>query len=487
MSVSYTQLKGGIDVTSPPNAANPGSGLVAINYVTPDTGGYRSLRGYSLLGSGAPPGTGDILGVKVWNSDVYAIREVGGNGTLYKLVSDVWTSVGTGLPLGRYEFAIGNFFAVSSSENLFMVCEAGKPWKFDGTTLTEITLAQAGAKFIEVYSNHLFLGFKLGSVQWSAIGDPDDWQAANGAGELGISDEFTGFSVAPQALVLGGADSIKVLYGTSAADFNVSYFAQNAGINPYTMSVVGTAPMFKTSKGLSSLSAVQAYGNFAMGDWAKQVGPLFEGKGLPSCSMAVRGLNQYRLYYPDGTGIVATFVGQSLVGITTTVFPDNTLLCSTGPLGDGTDLSVFADDAGQVFQLDTGTDFAGTPINTYLTTAYNNFGSPTTRKRFRRIFLDVVSKSAIQLNVLPSYDFGAERVPRHRVLFKETLAAGGLWDFSTWDNFAWGSPLLDMSQLRLVGTAANLGLVINSSSTTDLPHTILGYTTHFDVRRLNRA
>lgn len=487
MSVSYTQLRGGIDVTSPPNAIDPGRSLVAINYTTPDTGGYRSLAGYTLLGAGAPTGTGNILGLAVWNEDIYCIRESGGNGVLYKLVAGVWTGVGSGLPIGRYEFVVGNFFALAASENLFMVCAAGKPWKYDGTTLSEISTAPTGAKFIDIHANHLFIGIEAGSVQWSATGDPDDWTALNGAGELGVSDKVTGLGSISQALVIGGQTSIKVLYGSSVADFTVSDFARNAGIAEYTMAVVGTLPIFKTTKGLSSLNAVQAYGNFAMGEWANQVAPIFRAKGAPSCSMASRNSNQYRLYYPDGTGIIATFAGQNLVGITTIIIPDNITLCATGDAISGTDINVFADDAGQVFQLDTGTTFNGLAINTYLSMAYNHFGAPTMRKRFRRIFLDVVSESAIQLNVLPTYDFGAEKVPRHRVLFKDTLAAGGIWDFATWDAFAWGSPILDMSQLRLVGTGANLGLVINSSSTTDLPHTILGYTTHYDPRRLNRA
>jgi hypothetical protein len=487
MSTAYVQFKGGMDLVSPGNAIDPGRCLIAINYEAADTGGYRSIAGYTRLGGSAPAGSGSILGLAIWKGDVYCIRQTTTTADLFKLAAGAWVSVGTGLPIGRYEMIAGNFFAMASSENLFMVCEAGRPWKFDGTTLSEITNAPTGAKFIGIHSNHLFLGFAVGSVQWSAIGDPDDWTAANGAGETGISDTLTGFANVTGALVIGGGDSIKVLYGSSAQDFAVKDYATNVGITPYTMASVGTTPVFKTSKGMSSLQAVQSYADFSMGDWATHVDPIFRGKAAPTCCLASRNRNQYRLYFADGTGVIATFAGQQLVGITTIAYPEAVTLCATGDASDGSDLNVFTNDTGDVFQMDTGTHFNGANINTYLTTAYNHMRAPTVRKRFRHLYLDVQSDSANILSVLPSYDFGNERIPRHRVLFKDTLASGGLWDFDTWDAFSWGTPLLDMAHMRLTGTATHIGLVINSSSAEAAPHTLHGYTVHFDQRRLQRG
>lgn len=487
MKTAYVRFTGGMDLTSPGNAIDPGRCLVAINYEAAETGGYRSIQGYQLLGGEAPAGSGPVLGLAVWKSVVYAVRQNGETATLYKLDSGVWSPVGSGLPIGRYDFVVGNFYALATSENLFMVCSQGKPWMFDGTELTEVTDAPAGAQFISIYSNHLFLGFAQGSVQWSATGNPNDWSAAGGAGEVGMSDSMTGFANVPGALVLGGGDSIKVLYGSSAEDFNVKDFANSVGITPYTMASVGTYPIFKTNKGLSSLQAVQSYADFSMGEWATHIDPLFREKGAPTCCMASRNRDQYRLYFSDGTGVIATFAGQQLVGITTIAYPEPISLCATGDAEDGSDLNVFADESGNVYQMDKGTSFNGASINTYLSTAYNHLKGPSLRKRFRHLYLDVASDSSVRISVLPSYNFGDERIPRHRVLFKDTLAAGGLWDFNSWGDFSWGTPLLDMSHLRLTGTATHLGLVINTSSSTSEQHTLHGYTVHFDQRRSNRG
>ena len=488
MSQQYTALKGGLDLLSQPNTIDPSRSLVAINYETPDTGGYRSIKGYESLG--APAGEGAVLGLTVWDDTVFAIRSNGTDGELYRydFENTAWVTCGSGLPIGeRYDFTVANFLA-TDAEVLYFVCKAGKPWKWNGTTLTEITAAQAGASFITSHANHLFIGFREGSVQFSSLGEPDQWDATTGAGEIGVSDRLNGFTkVQGGSLVIGCEDTIQVLYGSGAADFELKELSSGVGVSPYTMQSIGTMPMFKTAKGLTSLQAAQVYGDFQMGDFAKAIAPLFKDKAKPTCSMASKNNNQYRLFFADGTGIYATFVGETLSGITTTSFPHGVELAASGNDSNGGDLNVFADADGNVYRLDQGTSFDGLPINTYLTLAYNHFSNPVLRKRFRRAIFDLVANSAVQISVLPSYDFGNERVPRHRVLFKDTLAQGGLWDFDNWDSFAWGSPLLDMSSMRLTGSGTHVSFVVNTSSTTAKQHTIHGYTTVYEARRISRG
>jgi hypothetical protein len=496
VKTEYTRLGGGLDLVNNPNSVNPGRSILSINYDTPITGGYRSVKGYELLGGGPPSGTDPVLGVAVWQGKVYCIRESAGTGHLYRLDSGSWTDVGSGLALARHDFVSGNFYALASSENLFMV-GGGKPWKFDGTTLSEITAAPSGATFIDIHANHLFLGIPAGSLQWSELGNPDGWTAAGGAGELGVSDRITGLAqVAGGVLVIGGEESIKLLYGSSVDNFEVRDFSSNAGIASHTIATIGTTPVFKSSTGLTSLSTVQAFADFQFGSWAQEIAPLFRLQDAePVAAIALKNANEYRLYWESGLGVVATFNGETPVGISTTIFPDAITLAATGnDLEPGRDLTVFADDAGNVFRLDSGTSFAGEEIKTYLALGYNHFGGPSVRKRFRHLYLDVLADSAVDLYVLPSFNLGSSLIPRHLVAEAVTpeaiitaLSAGGLWEFDRWGEFAWGTPILDMTHLWLAGTATHLGLVINTASTTAEQHTIHGYTTHFDVRRLRRG
>ena len=488
MNTPYTPIGSGLNLTAPPNQMDPGAALLCVNYETPDTGGYRSISGYQLFGDGEVPGTGPILGLTVFQGKAFAIRVNGSVARLCYSDGASWTTVSGNLPIGTYRFASGNFYALASSESLFMVCDQGKPWKWDGSALTEISDAMSGAAFIEVHTNRLFLGFEAGSIQYSSLGDPAGWDAVSGgAGEIGVSDSVTALSSTIGVLVIGCKNSIQLLYGETDSDYVRKDYARGAGITADTMAVLGTTPIFKSERGLTSLQAVQTFGDFEMGDWARHVAPFFESLASPVCTMISRSRNQYRMFFSDKTALLATFSGSKLAGITSAAYPDAVTKCASGDDEQGGELSVFADDAGQVFRMDTGTSFNGQAINTYLTLAYNHFGSPVVRKRFRRAYLDIQAQDAIDISLLPTFDFGDERIPRHGVQFTQALAAGGLWGIDTWGGFAWGTPILDMRNIHIAGSGTHLGVVISTSSVTAKPHTLLGYTAQFDARRLKRG
>ena len=88
---------------------------------------------------------------------------------------------------------------------------------------------------------------------------------------------------------------------------------------------------------------------------------------------------------------------------------------------------------------------------------------------------------------MPQFDFGDESIARHLVLFKKAVAKGGQWGISRWDEFAWGSPLIDQMLIDIDGSAAAINFIVNTSSATAKPHIISGYTTHYDSRRVIRG
>lgn len=475
-------------MVSNPNMMNPGSAILAINYTTPITGGYRAVSGYHLLGGAPPAGTGPILGLCVWHGDVFCIRENAGTGTLYKLTGGSWVSVGTGLEVGLHEFASGTFQALAASEALYMV-GGGKPWVWDGTSLSEIVAAPSGGSYIAVHANHLVVGLPSGSVQWSEMGDPTSWDAAGGAGELGAADAVTGLAAAAGGvLVIGCRDTIKLLYGSSVDDFVVRTHSENAGVKPRTMRAMGAMPVFQSSLGLTSLEAVQSYANFAFGSWARAVKPLLSNQSAdPIGAVSLKQENQYRLYFPSGLVLVATFNGTQPVGITTLLYPDAPTLVASGDSADlRSDVTVFADSQANIYLTDAGTSFNGQDIRTVLALAYNHFGHTTLRKRMRRLWLDIEAESPAELFVLPSYNLGND-IARAPVAVMQALTAGGLWDFDRWGEFAWSTPMLDMHPMMLSGSATHIGPVVNSSSSVALPHTIRGYTVQFDPRRESRG
>lgn len=87
----------------------------------------------------AVPGSGSVLGVCVYRSEVYAVRNVadGTSATMWKSSATGWTSVKMGLyPGGTYKFEVANFSGASTTVAMFGCNGRGRLFKWDGTTFT---------------------------------------------------------------------------------------------------------------------------------------------------------------------------------------------------------------------------------------------------------------------------------------------------------------------------------------------------------------
>lgn len=488
--IHYTPFDGGVDLITPATQIKPGRILACLNYECPVQGGYRAIDGYSQIGD-AVPGEDDILGVAVYDGTYHAIRKETGVSTagFWKWTGSAWSKVVGGMPLGRYTFDVAAFKAVSSSRELFMQADnaTGKPWKYNGVTCAEIAAAPAGGKFIKAHAFHLIIGFEDGSLQWSEIGDPTLWGALGGAGELGVSDNIVGLSsTAGGVLIVFCRDSIHPLYGTSAADFTLKRLTSNAGAKAYTVADMAI-PFFVGDRGMTSLQAVQEYGDFAVGDWGRFVEPLFTQQGFtPYAAVVSKRKNQYRVFNATGKGVYATVAGAEVRGITLVQFAHNIRAMGGGEFDDGTEALLFGDDTGAVYLLDDGDDFAGEDINSWIVTAFNHAKAPTVRKRFRRIYLDIDAADGVSFNVLPQFDGGNDDIARHRVAAIDCSAIGGLWGVANWDEFSWSGALFDRRGISIAGTATSIGFLIQSARNGTGAHTVTGYTMHYEPRRLRR-
>ena len=493
----YTPIIGGLDLSSSPMMVDPGRALLAVNYQCDENGNPQSIPGYTAFG-GTVPGSGDILGVTIYDNQYYAVREDTGVAKLY--VSDGasnWTEVvptaGT-LGVGKYSFAIGAFSATDDPK-LFMQCEGvGKPWVYDGTDLTQIAHAQApdGGSFLIVHAEHLFVAHARGSIVHSVLGDPENW--GTGAGEIGCSDTITGLATLPGGLLAVLCDSsIRNLYGTGTSSWELKRYSRT-NVRKYSAQAVGATAVFQTPSGITGLHAAETYGDFAMGGWGKAVNDLFRASVTATASCTLTTQDQYWLFTGD-TALIIRFYEGGGAGITTASFPDVIKAADTGlikaadtGLINDTEQMIMGDDSGKVYLYDNdATSFNGANIATTLVTTYNFFKSPTVQKRFRRAFLDIQSKTAKEIAVLPQFDWGHEDISRHLLLIKNALAEGGMWDVARWDEFAWSTPIVDQSKIDISGSGRSMNLVINTSSATAGQHTLIGYTTHFDPRRVVRG
>jgi hypothetical protein len=350
----------------------------------------------------------------------------------------------------------------------------------------EVSDAPSGAAYIELFKNHLFLGFTEGSIQHSTTGLPDDWDTATGsAGEIGVGQTLTGLMLGRGGVLhVLCRDSIQTLYGTSSADWRLDVTVPNSGARPYSGQSL-MQPYFIAERGIGSMEATDAYGDFSPMQPGYAVEPIFLQDRLftrVKASAISKQRAQYRVWFDNGTGIY-----MSPTGITTVRFPAQVEVAHSGERDSGAEVLLFGDDQGNVYRLDNNaTSFNGAPIEAFLTLAYNTLKSPSIRKRFRRVFWDVRSGSDANISILTDYDYGRLETATPRREFIQFLLGGGLWDVANWDQFSWSTPSLGQEPMNVSGTGTAINFAIYSSSDSE-PHEILGYDIHFEQRRRRRG
>lgn len=482
----YVSLGGGIDLQTPTRELPPGACLYAFNYECPVSGGYRRIEGYTMVAEDVP-GEGPILGVVSFRDNVYAIRKDAGvdAATLYRQSGDSWVVVGA-VNNGRHEFTEGNVYATESGNSLYGV-GGGLPFevKSDGT-FSEITGAMAGASFIELHKNHLFLGFSRGSLQFSGIGDPFNWDASTGgAGEIGVGETLTGL-----LLGRGGTlhilcrDSVQTLYGTSAPDFQLKVTIPNSGAKAYSAQNF-INPQFIAENGFSGLESTDKFGDFRPFQPGAKVEPIFRDADLANsvvCSMVSKDRGQYRVLFENGTGLYS-----SPTGITMVKFPDRMQVAHSGERLNGEEVILTGDDKGRVYRMDNEAyTFNGEPIEAFLSLAYNDMGSPTVRKRYRRAFWDIRSGTDATIAIQPDFDFGQAQSARHLREIVTFILGGGRWNVDDYGDLRWSVPVLAQRPVDISGsgTAVNFSIYSNAPSA---PFEVLGYDIVFEQRRLKRG
>ena len=94
--------------------------------------------------------------------------------------------------------------------------------------------------------------------------------------------------------------------------FVLNPISDSSGAQPYTVQMMD-APMFLDDGGVRTLPTTAAFGDWRMGTTTQAIETLIRQKRdsgiLPVASMRIKGKDQYRLFWRDGTGITV-YVGR---------------------------------------------------------------------------------------------------------------------------------------------------------------------------------
>lgn len=405
---------------------------------------------------------------------------------------------------GRYMTIQHNFYGAASSARVYGANGVGQAFEFDGTVVVPCETGMPDDRPQRVFeiANHLGLCFANGAVQISSIGEPLIHDVVTGAGAIGLGTEITDVVQANEsAVVLFGMQKIATLTGRDTETFQLQALTEEAGAEPWTAQRIGQT-VYLDRRGLRSLQATQAYGNFKTGTLSEIIEPYFRTKrragATPVLSLVVRAKSQYRLYWSDGTALVVYFGRKAPEAMLSELDGMQPYCGHTCEMADGTEGVFIGADDGRVYRMDSGTSFDGEPVRAFCMTGFNPLGSAMMRKRIHKCTLELQAEPETRLGITAQFNYGDGTQPASGAQDFMVIGAGGAndfvvsggggnWDSANWDQFFWSAPVEGQAQAYVDGIGANVSFIFAALSEVDEgPHVLQAYLVHFSPRGMVR-
>jgi hypothetical protein len=397
-------------------------------------------------------------------------------------------------PSGQFEFEIDNFGGHAGTIKLYGVDGVSNGFEFDGTNIIPIHTGMTTdtPSHVIAHKKHLFYMFSGGSIQHSGIGTPHVWSAVTGAAELGLGDEGTGFEKVPGGqLAIFTRNKTYILQGTSVANWVLVEHSEVSGAIEWSIQRLAY-PIYLDDRGVTSLNAVQDFGDFKDNVISDLVQPYLDTRtDAVQTSMIVREKNQYRLFFDDNTALYFTFRNHKLIGTTRVDLGKKVTAAWSGEDSTGEERLLIGSTDGYLYRLDSGTSLDGTELQSYMRTPYHNYGSPGYYKRFFSITLelDLQEQISTNLELFPDFTYADNEAPPAAPQTVDPGPGGGVWGDASWGragSIAWGGALVSEGFAHIDGYGRNLGILIASAATYEEPHTVNGATVEFAVKNKRR-
>ena len=223
-----------------------------------------------------------------------------------------------------------------------------------------------------------------------------------------------------------------------------------------------------------------------------------DGSIQPVASVRVRRKSQYRVFFSDGSVLVGTYVRRGphvAVEFTSSQYP---LYGSDGlpVLGIVRSVCSVEDNDGRerifctlrgsdyVYEMDRGDSFDGQPIQSYLRLPYNDFGSPETAKRYRKLLIECSSSFVSEFHVAADYDDGSNLGVQPKKPLT-VVGPGSVWGEYNWGKFYWAGKPRQTASSRLRGYGRNISVLLYSGRfDVQPPHIFTGLTVLFEPRKI---
>jgi hypothetical protein len=435
---------------------------------------------------------------------------------------------------GRYEFVNHNFYGAAERERMYFANGVDTAFEWDGDALSPIHTGISGGasiatvdlasppsvtphttvspiytpavvspvipespiimstlfdapSFIGQFKNHLFLGYTSGTLMYSSIGEPLEFSTTTGAGEISFGQQITGLlTAASTSLMVFAQNRIGYLTGDDSTTFVLAPLTDSSGAQPYSIQMMDE-PMFLDDAGVRKLSATAAFGDWRMGTLTAPIETLIRQKrdtGIAAvASMKVRGKDQYRLFWADGTGITV-YVGRKYPETMPFKMPFQAFCSCSGEVdyGRGERLFVGAED-GFVYEMNCGTSYDGADIQSYIRLPFTSASSPSQHTRWMKATFELSTPDPITLGVAFDVDYG--RGLGGVEVDVPVEAGAATVTTNHYADIVW-LPVEARLEYHLSGIGPNIAATLVHNSAVARQHTISSQTYNFSRRRMMR-
>lgn len=396
-------------------------------------------------------------------------------------------------PDGDYEFIIYNFSGDPAKRRIYGVDGVNYAFELSATGDIYAPIYVAGMpagldkpNHIAAHKNYLFLSFGA-SVQHSSPLSPYTWSVVLGSSELAMGDTVTQlYSIRGDVLAICAKNSMAMLYGSGTSSWSVKKFSDGLGVSSKTMSETqGRVVYFDEHRGVFALDVSDTFGDFDANALSRNIEPFINIEDRsPVFAITSKDTSQYRVYFDDKRAIIGTIFGGQVVGWSTHTLYDQFTCGWVSENSDGTEAEYVGSDNGYVYQLERGPSHDGQKIQSVMGLVFSYFGSPSIKKRFRKMTFEMQASQSITLDVACELDYGGGT---SESLTTTTKPTGGLWGSAQWNQFYWGSPVAATPFVNIGGVGLNMRPVIAHNDEVDESFTVEAVNIHYSNWGLNRG
>lgn len=413
--------------------------------------------------------------------------DVGGNLNVATIAAD-----STAITLakdGRFEMVTENFGGQAGAKRIYGADGVNRGFEFDGSVFCPIETGMTTdtPKHVIVHNKHLFFSFD-GSAQHSGLGFPYRWSPIFGAAELATGDTITGFVKEPgsqegPALTIYNRNTVHMLYGTSALDWNLVQYRSEVGALAYTIQQLDQT-MHLDDRGITTFRTAQEFGNFQHATISRHVQRFLDTKrNLATASCIARIKNQYRLFFSDKSALYITTEGHKISAIMPQVFSDAVECITSVEDSTGVEAMMFGSTDGIVYHLDKGTSFDGNNIEAFVKTFFHFSKSIRHLKKYLGVTLEASGSGYGEINFSTELGYNEQGIPQPIVQTEDFNLGQSFWDSFVWDTFIWDGVNLSPSNMKIEGSAENISLVMRKDSDYLAPVNITGAMIRYTHRR----